>query len=154
MNTQATQQFNSREPDSLLETINKSHFAQGVLISFIVHIAFVGVTSFKLYADWAEYGISSPDRGFHTPSDIKDIKRARIKEAEEAEQKAKLEERVKAQEAAQAEEDAKAKEEGAAGADTNATSEAGTTDKPLKAPTIKAMAPASLDDTPTLLDEF
>jgi hypothetical protein len=135
---------NTREPESLLTNVNHSIFFKGLLISAAVHIAFLGLTSFGLYRDWAEYGFRS-EIGFHTPSNIQRLQRDRAREREAAERERREEER-RADRAARALEDEERREREADAAPARATPQT-----PAE-PEIEPLPPRpfSLDDLPDL----
>jgi len=144
MNAEATP-VSAREPDQLLVTINQSIFTKAMLVSVVAHLLFIALTSFALYRDWAEYGIRSDNLGFHTPSDIKSIKRERVKQQEQAERDAKLQARLQEQRAA-ATLEAEKKEASPPAAGSPATA-------PTAVPEVEPLPPKqsfSLDDLPAL----
>ncbi len=147
MDSNAT--LTERDPERLLDSINKSIFVKALLMSTVVHLIFVLGSSFSLYKDWAEYGISSEDNGFHTPSKIKAIKRNMAEQKEEEERQQKLEERLEQQRAEAAEAEANATPE----AEAPAEPEGNAGDETPKPPEIEPMEPKgsfSLDDVPGL----
>lgn len=129
----------TREPESLLQGINRSIFAKALILSTVVHLVFLGGTSFALYRDWAEYGVRSDEYGFHTPSTLKTLQRDQAKKAEEAERTAREEARRDEQRARAMEEAEREPEEQAR--DTRP-------DAPPAEPTIEPLPPRSfsLDD--------
>lgn len=135
---------NTRDPESLLTSINRSIFLKGLLISALAHFAFLGLTSFGLYRDWAEYGLRS-EIGFHTPSNIKRLQQTRARERETAERDRREEQR-RADQAARALED---EERRAQAPDATPTPAAA---QPPAEPTIEPLPPRpfSLDDLPDL----
>jgi DNA-directed RNA polymerase subunit RPC12/RpoP len=52
--------FVTRDPEELMGEINTSIITKGVVVSLLIHLIVVGLTSFGLYADWAEYGFMLP----------------------------------------------------------------------------------------------
>lgn len=132
-----------READSLLAGINRSIFFKALILSTIVHLLFMGISSFSLYKDWAEYGVRSGTHGFHTPSVIKTIKRENVQAEQEAARNQKLEERIAAQRA----------EAQAAAANATPTPVPETSMSPTEEPTVEPLPPKqnfSLDDLPGL----
>ncbi len=134
-----------READALLVNINRSIFTRALLFSTVVHIGFLALSSFSLYKDWATYGMFSDKRGFHTPSEIKSIRREQAKDAEDAERTKRMEARLAEQRAQ------------ASLADANATPTpdpaAAATAAPAAEPTVEPLPPKpgfSLDDLPGL----
>ncbi|MCC5848401.1 MAG: hypothetical protein JJU29_09920 [Verrucomicrobia bacterium] len=129
----------TREPESLLQGINRSIFTKALIVSTVIHVVVLGGTSFALYRDWAEYGIRSEKYGFHTPSTLKTLQRDQAKEAEEAERTAR-------EEARRDEQRARAMEE----AEREPEERPRTTrpDGPPEEPTIEPLPPRSfsLDD--------
>lgn len=75
------------DPDTLMDEVKQSRMTRTILLSLVAHLLFLGLTSFGLYTDWAEYGLMMP-------SEIKAEKAARAeverkrKAKEEADQKA------------------------------------------------------------------
>ena len=146
MQSEATQS-ESREPESLLQGINRSIFTKALLVSTVVHFAFLGVTSFGLYREWGEFGMFSEAYGFHTPSDLKQLRRDR---AEEAEDTARQEAEEARRDARRAEAMAEAEAEEAA-RDAEPTAPRGSqrgTQPPPTEPEVEPLPPRafSLDD--------
>lgn len=75
------------DPDTLMDEVKQSRMIRTILVSLVAHLLFLGLTSFGLYTDWAEYGLMMP-------SEIKAEKAARVeaerkrKATEEADKKA------------------------------------------------------------------
>lgn len=85
--------MNIKDPDELLAGTNRSTILNAAAISLAIHLVIIFGTSFGLYSQWGEYG-------FHSPSTIKQLKKARETEAEEESRRKAAEERAAAQEAA------------------------------------------------------
>ena len=84
----------AREPDDLLTGVRHSILGTAMLFSTVIHLVLIGLTSFGLYRDWGQYGLSSEEMGFHTPSDINILKSREKRAADEAERQAKAEARA------------------------------------------------------------
>lgn len=65
------------DPDKLLENVGKSILGKAIVIATVIHLLVIGLTSFSLYKDWAQYGV-------HTPSQINAMKQQEQREADEA----------------------------------------------------------------------
>lgn len=87
------------DPDTLMDEVRRSHMTRAILISLVAHLLLLGLTSFGLFSDWAEYG-------FMMPVEIKAEKAARA----EIERKRKAEEEAEKKAEARAETAAKAGE--------------------------------------------
>ena len=87
-NTTVTSGAGAREPDDLLIEVRRSILGLALALSALIHVVLIGGTSFSLYRDWAKYGLSSDERGFHTPSDINLIKAQEQRAADDAARKA------------------------------------------------------------------
>jgi hypothetical protein len=83
-----------REPDELLAGVRRSILGLALVLSAVIHAVLIGGTSFKLYRDWGTYGLSSDEFGFHTPSDINQLKTREQRAADEAARKAAAERRA------------------------------------------------------------
>lgn len=150
---ETTTQQKENDPARLLDGINQSIFLKALMISAGVHLIFVFGTSFGLYKDWATYGMTSENYGFHTPSVMKTIKRDLVAEQEEAERQKKLDERMAEQEKAAAEAAANETPEPEGEAEGEEKGEAATESDTPTPPEIEPMAPKenfSLDDMPGL----
>lgn len=84
----------AREPEQLLEKINRSIFLKALLISLVVHVVFAGVTSFSLYGKWAEYGMFKEGYGLLSPSEIREIEQEARKAEREQERNQEMEARI------------------------------------------------------------
>lgn len=136
----------AREPEELLEGVNRSIFMKALVISVVVHVVFTGATSFSLYGKWAEHGMFHEDYGLLSPSEIREIEQEARKEAREQERNAEMEARIeeRRQQADLEMED----EEEDAGTEDAATPEPGDDAEP-EAPEVEPLPPAegfSLDD--------
>jgi len=78
------------KPEVLLEGCNRSMFLKALIFSAVGHVVFAGVTSFSLYADWAEHGMFREGYGLLSPSDIKLIVKEEAKDAEKKAQEEML----------------------------------------------------------------
>ena len=132
------------DPDKLLENVGKSILGKAVIIATVIHVLVIGLTSFGLYKDWAEYGL-------HTPSQINSIKQQKQREADDArrqEEVLKKEQAVAAAAAAAASNAVSAKATApAAGIGKPVSDVSG--QKTVKPPEIKPLPPAtdiSLDE--------
>ena len=83
-----------REPDELLVGVRRSILGLALVLSTVIHVVVIGGSSFSLYRDWAKYGLTSDELGFHTPSDINQIKNREQREADDAARKAAIEKRA------------------------------------------------------------
>ena len=119
----STQDNHNVDPDSLLANIGKSILGPAIVIAVVAHVAVLLLTSFGLYRDWATYGLSSQDYGFHTPTKIKQIKKDRAQAEAEQKRKEELDRKIK--------EEAKAEEAAATGG--AATNQAASASAPAKA---------------------
>ncbi len=147
----STQDNRNVDPDSLLTNIGKSILGPAIIIAVVAHLVILFLTSFGLYRDWATYGISSQEYGFHTPTKIKQIKKDKAQAEAEQKRKEELDRKIK--------EEAKAEEAAEAGAATNQAAKAAAPaagkaatvpgDKKITPPEIEPLAPAdeaNLDD--------
>lgn len=91
-----------REPDELLAGVRRSILGLALVLSAVIHAVVIGGTSFALYRDWAQYGLSSDEFGFHTPSDINLLKAREQRAADDAARRAASEQRAAAAAAAAA----------------------------------------------------
>lgn len=141
------------DPDQLLTRTSVSYLAPAIMISIIAHIVVIGLTSFGLYRDWGEFGISCDEHSFHTPSIINAHRTQAQKAAEEAARKEKLEKEAdeRAKKDAAAAEAAENKKANSA-ADAPAAAPAAGDKKPaaqeqqVKPPEVEPMAPAKVGE--------
>lgn len=107
-----TQDKNIRQPDELMSEVGRSILSKTLVISFVAHVALLGLTSFSLYSDWAEFGLMMPH-------EIKEVKKERRIEEDEARRQAEREQRVaEERERIAAREEARERQAARADADT------------------------------------
>lgn len=86
----------TKSPDDIMAPVNQPHLKSGMLISIIAHVLLVGLTSFGLYSDWAQYGVKMPH-------EIKTLKKEAVqKEAEEKRAEARAAQKQAAEQASAA----------------------------------------------------
>ena len=122
-----------REPDELLAGVRRSILGLALALSAVIHAVVIGGTSFALYRDWAQYGLSSDELGFHTPSDINLLKAREQRAADDAARQAASEQRAAAAAAAAA--------QAASNAPPAAATAPGDPAAPVKPPEVEPLPP-------------
>lgn len=128
-------------PDGLLVEIGRSVMPKAIAISVAVHVVLAVLTSFSLFADWADWG-------FHAPATINQMKAKAAREAEEEKRKADAEEKARkaaAEAAAAAKTNAAAKASAPAAKDASAAKDAPAAKdaKAVTPPEVKPLPPKS-----------